>query len=187
MIIATPLPNNPHIPFEFLQSLQKVKYQWITETGPSVAENRNKLIERARLIGEDILLIDSDIVFTPEDVKAIEEHLKTYDIISGVGVLGFFPYPPAIFKDSVPIAPKKEVFEVDSCWGAFLGISKKAINTIPTPFEHLFDKYGRLIGNDISFCMTAKKFGFKILCDGRISVGHIRSIVRYYEERRNKT
>jgi GT2 family glycosyltransferase len=192
MIIGTPTASNANIPLGFVKSMLAVKnYEWIVHEGSSIPMNRNAIFERARVERQDLLFIDSDMVFTPNDVKRMEELLKSYDVVSGICVMGYEGNPPAIFKkidgsfktvgNGVHFDMPNEIFEIDACGGAFLGISLKVLNYLTEPFEPILDKkWGQKYGEDVSFCIRAKDNGFKIFCDPSLNIGHIKSVTRYY-------
>jgi len=100
MKLATCIPNHTNLPIDYVKSLINVTkdYTILFQSGPNVASNRNRIMENVRLLDEDLLLIDSDAVFTPEDVEKIKGHLKDKDVITGVQVMSYEPYPPSIFK-----------------------------------------------------------------------------------------
>jgi len=184
MILGTPVSHNALLPMDFVKSLLGVQNMHIMEEGPSIPDNRNKIFEQARLYGDSLLFIDSDMVFTPQDVKLMEELLKDHDIVSGVCAMSFDSHQPAIFENKdgkfYPITPQNEIFEIDACGAAFLGISARVIQTLIRPFTLIEDGKGGYHGEDISFCITAKKEGFKIFCEPKLSIGHIKSKVIYY-------
>lgn len=190
MVIGIIIPNNAKLLIDFVRSLLTISDKTIIwNEGACIAENRNLVFERARILQDNLLFIDSDIVFTREQVNKIEKHLEKYDIVTGYTGLGFPGFPPSIFvkneKGQYKLASfpdKEELFEIDACGAPFLGISKKVLNTLVTPFHLILDKNtGRYHGEDISFCINAKKNGFKIICDPSLSVGHIRTVTRYCE------
>lgn len=176
MTIGTITPNNAFVHWEFVKSLMALpKYKFFSASGPSLPFNRNSVMEYVKEKKDDLLFIDTDIVFTPEDVKKIEEHLKTKDIITGIYLND--NRNPWIFKrmgdDYKLILPKEGIFQVDACGAGFLGISKKVIQATDKPFTNLQE--GKAIHyEDIAFCHRADKAGFKIWCDSSIQVGHIR-------------
>jgi len=190
MIIAFIIPNNAFIPVEFLKSMLVLppRYNYYSAQGPSLPDNRNKCYEHAKNLNEDLLFIDSDIVFTPEDVFKIEEHLKTLDAVSGIYLLGNPPKEgiPAIFglrkeKDYEYIKPEKGLNRIGACGGGFLGISKRVY---PILCDNPFDNYweGAIIhGEDVSFCHRMNEAGLKIWCDATLRLGHIRQMIRYPE------
>lgn len=197
MIIGTPLASNALIPVGFVKSMLAIRdHEWIVHEGPSIPMNRNAIFERARAEKQDLLFIDSDMVFTPNDVRRMEELLKTHDIVSGICVMGYEGNPPAIFKkvdnsfktvgNGVHFDMPNEIFEIDACGGAFLGISLKVLNYLTEPFEPIVEtKWGQKFGEDISFCIRAKDNGFKIYGDPLINIGHIKNVTKYYAKTRH--
>ena len=142
MIICTPIAGNALIPSGYVKSLlQNRLYPFAFHEGASIPDNRNALFERARIEGEDLLFIDSDMVFTTDHVKKMEEHLKTFDVVTGICVMGFPGNPPAIFKKTQdgykPVETEDGLFEVDACGAAFLGISRAVLTTLTEPFTPL--------------------------------------------------
>lgn len=178
MKIATIYPNNYFFPDKTVQSFLKVApyYSIIQVQSHSVPDNRNRIWEKR---DDDLLFIDADMTFELEDVRKIEEHLKTYDIITGLYLLP--NESPAILKrgekDYEFINPQKGIFEIDACGAGFLGISKR-VSLPPNPFSNIWE--GALIhGEDVSFCHRAKEAGIKIWCDSDIKLGHVR--IRVYK------
>lgn len=186
MIIATIVSHNASLPMGYVKSLLSVReYIHLFQEGSSIADNRNKVFERARIENDSLLFIDSDMQFTRDDVKRIEEDLKTKDVVTGVCVMGFPGFPPALFKlenESYRITkPQNEIFEVDACGAAFLGISSQVIKTLTEPFTPVFDeKWGQSFGEDVSFCINARREGFKVWCDPLLHIGHIKTEAKYY-------
>lgn len=186
MILATITGHGDNLPMGFVKSLLSAhEYTHIFQEGASIPDNRNKVFEMVRVMNDDLLFIDSDMVFTPDDVKRMEEHLKDKDVVTGVCVMGFPGWPAAIFKEDDGkyklVKPLNEVHEIDACGAAFLGISKKVIHTLIEPFS-LIEYSNGVHGEDISFCIRAKQAEFKIFCDPKLKIGHIKPVTKYYEE-----
>lgn len=189
MLIGTITPHQANLPLGFVKSMLQVDNEWIIQEGPSIPMNRNAVFERARIERQDLLFIDSDMVFTPQDVKRMEEMLKTHDVVSGVCVMSYDGKTPAIFKkvegSFKATEIRNELFEIDGCGAAFLGISLKVLDTLTEPFEPVVEeKWGQKHGEDISFCIRAKQAGFKIYCDPSLNIGHIKSETKYYGQTR---
>ncbi len=186
LLIGIITPNNHFVAWDFVKCLWNVrKYEMFTWQGPSLPDNRNRIYEYARMKNEDLLFIDSDIVFTPEQVEKVEEHLKTLDAVSGIYLIGHEPKMlPAIFGqgkyDYDYIQPKEGVNEIKACGGGFLGISKRVYDKLPSnPFSNI--REGNIVnGEDISFGKRLEDAGLKLWCDSTLAVGHIRhKIIRY--------
>jgi len=179
MLVATYFPNNFFFPSETAKSFFNIKNKIITVQSCSGAENRNIIIERAKMAKDDVLIIDADMVFTPWDVDRIEKHLETYDIVTGLCLMP--TGTPAIFKrdsvlkDYIPMQPEKGIFEVDACGSAFKAISKRIYGKIPkNAFNNITYADGVTHGPDVSFCARMREQGIKIYCDSDIKIGHIR-------------
>jgi len=179
-MIGVAIPNNALVSWLFVDSLLAVAREHIVYTaeGTSIADNKNQIFERARKKNEDLLIIDSDMVFQPNQVHTLFEHLQTKDIVTGTAVIGQPPYAPAIFKrtekDYKSIEPQEGVNRIDACGAFFLGISKESIKKMPeNPFKQI-EEGDLLHGIDISFCMRASAKGLSIWCDSTLSIGHLR-------------
>lgn len=187
MIIATPTASHALLPIDFVKSLLALphNYTHVFEESCSIPDNRNKLFELAKARNEDLLFVDSDMVFTRSDVERMEENLKTHDIVSGVAVMQFAGWPAAIFNDELKTIPVvgDELFEIGASGAAFLGISKRILNDLSEPFNQIDDEHGKKHGEDISFCLRARRAGYKIHCDPLLRIGHIKSQVKYYGSR----
>lgn len=184
MIIATITPREAYLPMRFVRSLLDLphEYRVIFQEGPFIPDNRNSVWETARLVDQDLLFIDSDMTFKVEDVKKMEEHLKTKDVVTGVYGMSWEGNPPAVFDENrdVVIHFPKEPFEIGSCGAGFLGISKGVIQALHQPFELIkHETYGTYFGEDVSFCMRTREAGFKVWCDPSIQLGHIKTEVKY--------
>lgn len=187
MLIATITPNCAYIPFEWVKCILALpqRYSYYAVEGPSLPDNRNRVFDYAKRQADDLLFIDSDIVFTPEDVAKIENYLKNgYDAVTGVYVLGRPPYNPALFKriagDYELTLPMSGLNEIGACGGGFLGISKKVIAALPdNPFSNLWEGPVQH-GEDVSFCHRLHNAGFKLWCDSSINVGQVRMFKKFY-------
>jgi hypothetical protein len=187
MIIGTIVNNNAFVHWEFVQSILNLpKYEWITWQGPSLPDNRNRIYEQARMKTEDLLFIDSDLVFTPEQVARVEKLLEDHDVVTGIYLIGKEPKMiPAIFEmgkyDYKFVKPKEGVNEIGACGGGFLGISKRVYDKLPSnPFSNI--REGDIVqGEDISFGQRLSEAGIKLWCDSSLRLGHIRKMVKYYE------
>lgn len=171
------------MPWAAVKSWMKLfgkRYSFIYYEGPDLDFNRNMIFRQAKRLNDDMLMIDSDIVFQEQDIEKIETYLKNgLDAISGVYVIGQPPYPPCIFEripgDYKQCAIKKGLQKIDACGGGFMGISKKVIQAMPIdPFDNI--REGNIFhGEDISFCHRMRESGFQLFCDSSIKVGHVRT------------
>lgn len=189
MIIGTITAGHALVPIGFVKSLlQAKKYDFVHHQGPTIPDNRNQVFERARFERQDLLFIDSDMVFTLKDVETMEEHLKTKNVVTGLCVMSFPGNPPSIFelkagayKPIDKFGPR--IFEIDGCGAAFLGISIRVLDTLTEPFTPIQEPVtGQYYGEDISFCKKAKEAAFSIWCDPTLNIGHIKTDVKYFKK-----
>ena len=175
MILAFPIGNNGLLHYQFVKSLLSCgEYKHMFAVGLYIEDNRNSIYRLTR--DQDVLMIDSDMVFTLDDVRKMEEHLKDKDVITGLYRMGLDNAPHAIFKDNQSIEPKNDMFEVDACGAGFLGISHRV--KLEEPFNRTFNQETNMArGEDMSFCDRIKEKGLKIWCDPSIKLGHIKTKV----------
>lgn len=173
MILAIPIGNNGLLHYQFVKSLLACKdYSHMFAVGLYIEDNRNSAYRLSR--DQDLLMIDSDMTFTLDDVKKMEEHLKEKDIVTGLYRMGIGGTPWAIFKEDKPVEPEEKMFEIDACGAGFMGISCRVL--LDEPFTRVFNKRtGMWRGEDMSFCQTAKEKGYKIWADPSILLGHIKT------------
>lgn len=93
MIVGIPIPHNFSMNWESVKSLLALngRYPITYVEGPYIYMNRNELISRARKANESLLMIDSDMVFKPDDVDLMADYVKKYPAITG----GVFQYSPS--------------------------------------------------------------------------------------------
>lgn len=185
LLISTIVPHNYAMPMETVRSFLNLNgYDFHIQEGPSLPDNRNEVVRYAKLTGKDLLFIDADIVFTPEDVAKIEEHLKSKDIVTGIYVIGRGLYSPCLFKRTGPgdyekMEIPKEVCEIGACGGGFLGVSAEALQKLgDDPFTNIWNEDIQH-GEDISFCQRAYLNGLKVWVDPTILLGHVRNKTIY--------
>lgn len=209
-LLSTIVPNNYAMSWEAVKCWLKLSnYDKVWAQGPDLDYNRNMVWKQAVKYNETkeghLIMIDSDIVFTPEDVAKIESHLDNgLDAVTGIYPVGQPPYPPCIFErvvnkvqnpeeyrgsiimsdyhiqgDYKLTTPKEGLNEIGACGGGFLGINKNIINKLPKdPFDNI--REGEIFhGEDISFCHRLRELGFKLWADSEIKLGHIRTQVIY--------
>lgn len=178
--IATIVPNNYHVSWEYVRSLFSLTkhYNFLTAQSALVSVNRNSIYEYVKEIGGDLLFIDSDIIFTQADIDKMTEDLEKYDVVTGVYVST--EGQPALLKrvegDYELTEMQEGVNKIDACGAGFLAISERIISKFTAPFEHI-DENGVLHGEDISFCHRMAQAGIDIYCDSDIKLGHLKSTV----------
>lgn len=130
-----------------------------------------------------ILYVDSDMVFSAEDVKRLVAH--DTDIVSGLYVTRQgennnvlydriikrrrFPYrAPKLIEDKATSG----YAEIAACGFGFCLIKTEVIKTMLKRYKSLFEpKWG--LGEDIAFCVRARKCGYKIFTDRDVKLGHV--------------
>lgn len=156
--------------------------------GTIIHDIRQTLAEEA-VNGEydHLLFIDSDMVFNSDVLIDLLECDK--DIVSAVCFMRKAPYEPCIYKDFrigfLPGAdeitkyvdyPRDDVFEIQAC-----GLAMCLIKT--NVFKKIFEKEGHAFvpiastggsfGEDLSFCIRARRCGFSIFANSKPKIGHI--------------
>lgn len=153
----------------------------ISQQGPYIQENRNTIVERAKILGfERILFIDHDMVFEPEGVQQLLS--RDRDIVGAPFAVKFLPTDPfcAVKKtDSTGAKIWEEIEEgLFKCCGlgtAFILIKTSVFDKVPKPwFEIRYNNDGlQEWGEDLWFCKQARDAGFDIYCDTKVYVGHV--------------
>lgn len=185
MLVAIPIPHNYFMSWETVQSLLKIAPKYIVTSyeGPYIYMNRNELINRARITHDSILMIDSDIVFKPEDVYKMEEYLNKYSAVTGVYVNTLPPHLPTLFKrvkgDYALTDIPDKLSPIGACGGGFLALSSELIQKLPYECCNNIKEGEVEHGEDISLCHRISELGEKIWCDPEIRVGQVRTTIIY--------
>lgn len=156
-------------------------------TGSLIYCARDDLSEIALRNNVDyVLWLDSDMIFNDDLLINLMKDLEEQkaDVACGLFFSRRPPYNPAIWKklrlgigdeavtEMFTDYPQNSVFEVDACGFAAVlmkaDVLREVIKKERTAFQPIPG-----YGEDISFCIRAKKLGFKIICDSRVKVGHI--------------
>lgn len=182
LTIGISISNHFVVPWKFVQGIVRFISQFPENKifhahGSLIHENRNWLLEKCST--DMLLMIDTDIVFVPEDVLQLIATMRTTgaDVVTGLYKEGYTPHQWAIFDDKLghPIELPDKPFEIGACGMGFCLINKKALvgKMREKPFDPITDNDVRH-GEDVSFCLRVKKLGFKIVCDPNVRVGHLR-------------
>jgi len=151
--------------------------------GTYIHNARNMLISDSTLSRPKIdrrfshfLCLDSDIVFEPEQLRMLLDADK--DIISGV-----YKKDKGIVAGNVGdraltwLQTSKGIKEVGWVGAGFLLIKRDVFETIPAPWFTHYTKYMDdcyvQYGEDVSFCITARAYGYKIYLHGGCEVEHL--------------
>lgn len=158
-------------------------YEFFLKIGTkmNLLDSRNEAVEWALRQGMDwILWLDDDMVI-PSDVwlftqlKAHNKDITAPLFFTRVGVK-----LPLIFKErkinenyavlDYITDYKKGLLEVDAVGFGCVLINMEVFRKMKKPYF----QYTAEMGEDIYFCMKARKAGFKIYCDTNIVIGHLR-------------
>lgn len=178
--IGISISNHFVVPWRFAQSIIRFISQFPDNKifhahGSLIHENRNWLVEKCTT--DLLLMVDTDIVFVPDDILTLIKTMRTTgaDIITGLYKEGYSPHQWAIFDDKLghPIEIPEEPFLIGACGMGFCLMNKKAMKMSEKPFDPITDNDVRH-GEDVSFCLRAKKKGLKIVCEPNVKVGHLR-------------
>lgn len=144
---------------------------------------RNSIAQK--VFTDYLLFIDSDIEFPVWGLERLISHNK--DIVGGMYFKKGTPHSPLVYEvnglDHKCIQnPPSELFECDGIGTGFLLIKKKVLKDLfekkfvaknGFPFNFIQKPDGNDIGEDLAFCLRAKKKGYKIWCDPSIPLKHV--------------
>lgn len=150
---------------------------------------RNKLVWEAVNRGAThLMFIDADMTFPHDAVDQLISRDK--DIIGGLYYTRYLPTKPVIKRRDrkrlidIPQPPHiTQPFQVDVIGTGFLLIKMDVFKRLEPPFfyhttpssfglmEHPFPN--NEVGEDVAFCLNAKKAGYEIWCDPTIEIGHV--------------
>lgn len=183
------VPAMDHVDTEFAESLLNMNTAGDTsyrfETSSLVYESRNKLAKDAVEAESDFVLwLDSDMVFNADLLTDLMKSLNAgYDIVTGLCFARRPNYEPCVWTklrpgigDDSVIERLSEipdsVFDIDACGMAACLMKTSVIKDVLDAGRGCFDPIPGY-GEDISFCIRARKLGHRIACDPRVQLGHI--------------
>lgn len=142
-------------------------------------DNSRQLIAQAAIKegATHLMFIDSDMEFPADGIQKLME--RDVDIVGGIYPRRQYPYRPTIQKVDgkklvVPGSyPKDRMFEVDSVATGFMMIKTSVFAKMEAPYFRVQKFYGQDIRDDVFFCISARKKGFKVWCDPTIKLGHV--------------
>jgi len=158
-----------------------IEYALSNTTGSEVAALRNKVAGGASAEGEyqrpfadhdhDVTFwIDSDMVWTPEDVLALLRNNSP--IVSGLYANGRGE-PNAYIERGVRVDPEGPLVSVYGVGFGFIKIDREVYEKVPYPWFCLLpSEAGGTDSEDISFCRKAREAGYNIWLDRSVVVGH---------------
>lgn len=192
VFIAIPTTGNIRTELAtFLLSLERQQdYEVVTgfTSGGGIAHNRNHLVDTfLQTDYEWFMFIDSDVAPPP---KVLDMTKNNKYICSGIYYQGQFnSIVPVVYSEKnkgyglyIDDKTKNDVLEVDGVGAGCLLIHRKVFEKIEKPyFMFLFDENGYCtLGEDFYFCKKAKKSGFKIWVDRRMTARHYKTIDMKY-------
>ena len=193
MKIFIAVPSMDQVPAPFAQSLATLNRVGDCmvgfQIGSLIYDSRNNLARRAIQAESDyVLWLDSDMVFNPDMLQRLFESKEKTGaaIVSGLYFRRVPPFSPVVFNkleingkrcewtefDEIPPEP----FEVGGCgFGCVLMDTDVLIDV----FAREGDLFGPIngVGEDLSFCYRARKWGHNIICDPTIPLGHVGTTV----------
>jgi hypothetical protein len=145
------------------------------------ANNRVTVPHNGEFTYDTLMWIDSDISWKPEDVAALcrSEHPIT------TGAYMLYDRKVVINKtqwgDLMPeeeFLQHTEPFRVAACGFGFVAIKSGVFESLPKPwFAVPADNQHYLIGEDVAFCIKARKADYEIWCDPSVRVNHQKSVI----------
>ena len=185
------IPCMEDMPVDFVKSLtqlQKVGQTSINfSVGSLVYASRDYLAQTAIAEKADyILWLDSDMVFGSELLTDMMDYLDQSgnDFVTAVCFRRKPPFNPVIYKkirmgfegesetEGYDDYQTEQPFEIDACGMAAVLMTVEMAAKIIYHEKQLFAPIPGY-GEDISFCIRAKKHGYKLWADPRLYVGHI--------------
>lgn len=193
MKLMIAIPTLDYVHYEFANSLigltrrldeLGVDYDVRFKGGTLVYLSRNALALDAIGYGyTHVLWLDTDMVFAPDAFEKLSEHGK--DIVSGVYQSRHEPIRSALFERLKPAQTVRKypdgLFDVEGCGFGIVLTSTKALRDVYRHFGTLFQPIDGF-GEDLSFCINARKAGYEIYCDPNVTAGHIGHTVIWPEK-----
>jgi len=188
MRILLGMPTVGKIPtktvISLLQTVEKGTVDPILIEGSLVYTARDEIATFAVNNGYDyVLYADSDMIFCADDLKKLLAH--QVGICSGLYVTRsgerknvayskvitrrFFPYrPPKLIVDETAAG----FGSVAACGFGFVLIKTSVLKTMLKYYKSLFEPF-KGVGEDIAFCLRARRIGYMTFIDRDVKLGHI--------------
>ena len=172
-----------------------ILFYWHTPYGDGKARQRSVAASRFLTASEAnyLVFIDSDILFTPDNLARMFGDLKAgYDLIGGIFAVRGGTQPSSHGYDH-KYHLDGQIHEFEYIATGFMGVSRKLLekmrDEIPLPLLHPDDlKFwpffeermmperegeGIFLSEDYDFCEKARKIGYKVYMDTSIQLGHL--------------
>jgi len=171
-----------------LQTVDKASVHPMIVEGSLIYDARDAIARYAVDNDYDyVLYVDSDMIFSSEDLKKLVSH--DADIVSGLyvtrrGENKNVCYKKIITRRRFPYRAPDLIVDpctsgyapVAACGFGFCLIKTSVVKCMLKRYKSLFEpKWG--VGEDIAFCIRAKKCGYQVFTDRDVKLGHIGEIV----------
>jgi predicted O-methyltransferase YrrM len=186
-------PHNRDLSPEYVMSLVNLLGGMIGKANVKLKFFQSCLVHVGRnTIGNNLktdylLFIDSDIMFPSWALERLLSRNK--DIVGGMYFKKLPPHQPLVYVykknkwsyETIP-NPPTQLFECQGIGTGFLLIKRKVLKDLYDkkfarkngfPFNFIQKPDGNDIGEDLAFCIRARKKGYKIWCDPSIPLLHI--------------
>lgn len=192
--IAIPcMESTPSLFTQSLAMLQRVDDVVVgMEMGSLVYQARNSLARAAiQAEADQILWLDSDMVFTPDFLIRMNEvaHQNGIDFLSAMYFRRKPPFTPVVFErldyneenghaiTTQLLSIPEERFKCGGCGFGGVLMSLDVVMSVAAMFDgRMFDPLPGM-GEDLSFCWRARQAGYDIWCDPAMQMGHVGSMV----------
>ena len=192
MKILLGMPSTGKIPtrtvISLLQTVESGKVEPMIVSGSLVYDARDTIARFAVENDYDyILYADSDMVFSADDLKRLLAH--NVGICSGLYVTRDGRNENVVYKKIItrrrfPYRQPKLIADnetsgfasVLACGFGFCLIKVSVVKCMLKYYKSLFEpKWG--VGEDISFCIRARRLGYKTFIDRDVKLGHVGEVV----------
>ena len=188
MKILLAIPTTGRIPIQtvssILETVEKGKVDLLMMSGSLIYDARDSFAKYAVDNGYDfILYADSDMIFNKEDLMRLLAH--NVGICSGLYVRRDesgenVAYSKIITRRRIPYREPKLIVDstssgfgpVSACGFGFCLIKCSVLKCMYKYYKSLFEPF-KGVGEDIAFCIRAKRIGFKTFIDRDVKLGHV--------------
>lgn len=158
-----------------------------SKQGSLIYAARDDLAKMAIKMDADyVFWLDSDMVFEPDILERLLQDTEKGDIISGLYFRRAAPFSPVVFdqlelKDNKPVFTEfseipEDVFEVGGIGFGCVLMPTDVLLAVALKHGEMFSPFCGM-GEDIAFSWRARQCGFKIVCDPKITLGHVGHII----------
>lgn len=191
VLIAVPCMNQ--VPAEFADSLARLTAYGLKDfllgqifkIGTLIYTSRDDIAREAIETEADyVMWFDSDMIFPADTLERLMAHMdkEGVDMVTGLYFRRVQPFTPVLFdhleqtdngiewSDFTQIPG--ELFEVGGCGFGCVLMPTDIFMAVQSEFGQMFTPmFGA--GEDIAFCIRARKLGYHIWCDPTIPLGHV--------------